>query len=88
MVNLVCAGDHLLRLPPPVCPLRGGGCQTVLEGPAMVLRGYVQCIFGKGGRAVRTLQNRRFADSNNVLDLRTFRKCDTLRFADPIFFVI
>jgi hypothetical protein len=52
VVNLVCAGDHLLRLPPPLCPLRGGGCQTVLEGPAMVLRGYVHCIFVKGGRAV------------------------------------
>ncbi len=45
VVNLVCAGDHLLCLPPPVCPLRGGGCQTVLEGPAMVLRGYVQLYF-------------------------------------------
>ncbi len=52
VVNLVRAGDHLLRLPPPVCPLRGGGCQTVLEGPAVVLRGYFHCIFGKGG-AVR-----------------------------------
>jgi len=47
VVNLVCAGDHLLRLRPVVYPLRGGGCQTVLEGPAMVLRGYVHCIFGQ-----------------------------------------
>jgi hypothetical protein len=38
--------------------------------------------FSKGGRSAnnyRKSQIRKFVDFNNLLDLRNFRKCDTLR---------
>jgi hypothetical protein len=42
---------------------------------------HLQYIFTKGGRFCKT-QTRNFADLNNLLDLRTFHKCDPLLICD------
>jgi hypothetical protein len=65
-------------------PRTRGAC-----GPKRVLPGYSCYPDFKGGRFAANFHKSQMSD--NLLDLRTFRKCDTsqiLRFADPIFFVI
>ncbi len=43
---------------------------------------YNTYVGGRSANNFRQSQIRKFADSNNLLDLPTFRKCDSLRICD------
>jgi hypothetical protein len=44
-----------------------------------LVHGYQRWALGHSANKFRKSQIRKFADLNNLLDLPTFRKCDTLR---------